>query len=50
MGIKWEPSSGKPGACELYLETLDALHSMVPDRLLYILEGKHSRTAATKAW
>ncbi|WIA18743.1 hypothetical protein OEZ85_003433 [Tetradesmus obliquus] len=39
MGIKWEPSSGHPGARELYLETLDALHSMVPEGLLYILEG-----------
>jgi hypothetical protein len=43
MGIKWEPSSGHPGARELYLETLDALHSMVPEGLLYILEGKCSR-------
>jgi hypothetical protein len=42
MGIKLEPSSGHPGARELYLETLDALLSMVPDGLLYILEDKHS--------
>lgn len=45
MGIKWEPSSGHPGARELYLETLDALHSMVPEGLLYILEGAHSNAS-----
>jgi hypothetical protein len=42
MGIKWEPSSGHPGARELYLETIDALHSMVPEGLLYILEGEQT--------
>lgn len=39
MHIAWEGSGGKPGARELYLSTLDALHELVPDGLLYVLEG-----------
>jgi hypothetical protein len=39
MGIRWEPSNGKPGAAELYLSTMDALHELSHDGWLYVVEG-----------
>lgn len=39
MHLKWEPQSGYPGARELYLQTMDALHALSPDGWLYFLEG-----------
>jgi hypothetical protein len=39
MGIRWEPSNGKPGARELYLGTMDALHQLSPTGWLYMVEG-----------
>ena len=39
MGIQWEPANSKPGARELYLATMDALHELSPDGWLYIVEG-----------
>lgn len=39
MGIRWEATNGKPGATDLYLSTMDALHSMSRDGWLYVVEG-----------
>lgn len=42
MGIQWEPANNKPGARELYLQTMDALHELSPEGSegwLYIVEG-----------
>ena len=39
MGIRWEPSNGKPGARELYIGTMDALHQLSPTGWLYMVEG-----------
>lgn len=39
MGIRWEPSNGKPGAAELYLTAMDAMHELSPDGWLYVVEG-----------
>lgn len=39
MGIRWEPSDGKPGARELYISTMDALHQLSPTGWLYMIEG-----------
>lgn len=39
MGMGWEPYNGKPGARELYLSTMDALHQLSPNGWLYLVEG-----------
>jgi hypothetical protein len=39
MGIQWAPANSKPGAAELYLQTMDALHELASDSWLYIVEG-----------
>lgn len=39
MGIRWEAAGGKPGAGELYLSTMDALHALSRDGWLYVVEG-----------
>lgn len=39
MHIKWEPYQQYPGARELYLQTMDALHALSHDGWLYLLEG-----------
>lgn len=39
MHMKWEPQNNYPGARDLYLSTMDALHALSPDGWLYFLEG-----------
>jgi hypothetical protein len=39
MGIGWEPANGKPGARELYLGAMDALHDLSSEGWLYVVEG-----------
>jgi hypothetical protein len=39
MGIQWAPANNKPGAAELYLQTMDVLNELASDSWLYIVEG-----------
>lgn len=39
MGMGWEAANGKPGARELYLATMDSLHTLSPTGWLYVVEG-----------
>lgn len=40
MNIVWEPSSGRPGAHQLYLGTADALWQLTPDKVMFFMEGE----------
>lgn len=39
IGMQWEPANNKPGARELYLATMDALHDLSPQGWLYAVQG-----------
>lgn len=40
MNIVWEPSSGRPGAHQLYLGTADALWQLTPGKVMFFMEGE----------
>jgi hypothetical protein len=40
MQIRWEGSSARPGAHQLYLNTADTLWQMTPDAVMFMFEGE----------